>query len=175
MKSFADNDTDKYLARFQNQLDYENDTFGITTDRHMFWSWQANLGKDVLKAFKLLDDDIVQMPLFLYFNTRALVSESFSNFILLCHQHGICDYFQSLVFLAEPNKDEPEKPQILTMQKLSAGFLVWFGSVFVACLVFVCEIIWFIFKQIETGTVSENKLILNPRTLPNYSKKKNVK
>lgn len=161
---------DEFATIFQNQINYGNESFGLTVDRNMFWSWigwfTAGYNLNPMQSFKILDDDIIQMPVFLYVNSRAIISENFNNFILLCHQHGICQYFQSLTFLSDLSTKEFQKPQVLTMEKLSAGFLVWIGSVVVACLVFFCELL--VFKLLQNRNSGRKKLILNPRTKPHY-------
>lgn len=67
----------------------------------------------------------------------SVLYESFSKFILECHQHGITDYFEKR-YKRYPRQIKDE-PKILTMYMLSAGFYVWLGSVAIAFLTFVGE------------------------------------
>lgn len=96
-----------------------------------------------IKFFRILDDDYAMCPVSIQVNVKALFSESLNEFILLCHQHGICEHLKSKSFIRRPEDPPDDEPQVLTMEKLSAGFYVWLGSVILSVLVFVCEHIFF--------------------------------
>lgn len=57
-----------------------------------------------------------------------------------CEQHGFTDYLYNSQFISVPHfSTTSPDPKKLTMEILSAGFYVWIGTVFVACIVFVIE------------------------------------
>jgi hypothetical protein len=64
-----------------------------------------------------------------------------NKFLMEAEQHGFTQYFQDSKFKDLPPTSKNLKPKVLTMQMLSAGFIVWLGSVVVACFVFVIELL----------------------------------
>jgi hypothetical protein len=75
---------------------------------------------------------------------------SLDKFILECHQHGIGEHFRNLFSSLYESKPSPKKPNVLTMQMLSAGFYIWLAVVGIACIVFVFEHIVFCFTKNQT-------------------------
>jgi hypothetical protein len=69
---------------------------------------------------------------------ESYILEVLNDFILQCHQHGFIDYFERKNF-EQPRVEEKDPRKVLTLYMLSAGFYIWLGSVFVACVVFVAE------------------------------------
>lgn len=70
---------------------------------------------------------------------RSFLYENLENFLVRCHENGMISYFQKQEFEEIREKLEDPDPQILTTQILSAGFLVWLGSVVVCIIVFLFE------------------------------------
>lgn len=155
----------EFFHMIQNQIDHGNGSYGFTIDRNLFWAWNSSNTK-IMEVFKMLDEDFIQMPLFIYINPRAIIFENMNEFIYQCHQHGFCQHFQSITIKSEHKKlEKKQAPQVLTMGKLSAGFLVWIGSVLVACIIFLCEHVVFWWQK---RILSSKQLKLNPRTKPIY-------
>lgn len=77
---------------------------------------------------------------------QSLIYEQLEKFILDCQQNGIIEH---LVRNISPVFLQPDGigPQVLTMFELSAGFIIWMGSVLVAICVFILEMIIHGLKQ----------------------------
>lgn len=69
------------------------------------------------------------------------------NFILEIHQHGFMIHFESLYNPHTLPKPEETEPKILTLQILSAGFIVWLFTIIMACFSFFFEISVFHFLK----------------------------
>lgn len=128
------------VDELEKQSQYENETF-VTPYLRISGNRMSTKGdtvnyKKFNKAYKMLDEDYT-----LYYYSwivSAKIFESFNKYILECHQHGIISHLNEKYFPKAVQPDE-DGPQILTMYILSAGFYLWLGTVFVACLVFIGE------------------------------------
>jgi hypothetical protein len=121
--------------------DYE---YAILIDRHQ---WEHTL-----RAYKALDfqhgryDQNYKILDYNYewttsgwlVQSNSYLQEILENFTLEILQHGLMTYFVSLYSFLDVKPPE-NGPQILTLYMLSAGFYVWLGTIYVACIVFVCE------------------------------------
>lgn len=79
------------------------------------------------------------IPIFWMMTPLTFITEYVEKFALEAHQHGHVNRFISLYELREIPKPPEQGPQVLNMKKLSAGFIVWLGSVLVACMSFLIE------------------------------------
>lgn len=73
---------------------------------------------------------------------HSFLSETLYMFILEYQQHGHYAFAEKLRLPKVIGKvEEEDKPKVLTMQMLSAGFIVWLISILVSVFAFVCEIV----------------------------------
>lgn len=128
----------------EGRLKYKIDKFALPIDRNIVKDMHE-LTEEV--EFRILDDDYKVVPLPLYVLSGSFITDKIDNFIHLCHQHGLVHYFKNKAFPTNIKKPIEGGPQVLNMEKLSAGFVIWIGSVVVACLVFLGEHVVFIFHQ----------------------------
>lgn len=71
----------------------------------------------------------------------SVLYEPMYKFILLFHQHGHMT-FAELKWMPIPNNaDDEDEPQVLTINMLAAGFVVWLICVMISIITFVFEII----------------------------------
>lgn len=139
-------DSAQYIQKIFNNVNYGNETFSIGADYkllpyHKFWSDYTR------RYMRPLQDEISHYYVSFKTNIRSMISENLNEFILLCHQHGICYYLQSKAFSYQPIVSPKDEPQVLTLEKLSAGFYLWLASVCIALLVFICEHVYFYFTS----------------------------
>jgi hypothetical protein len=97
---------------------------------------------------KIYPDHLVSLTIFEeYYYLTSIVwvvgeygvfTDFIDMFVLELHQHGIISHFLNLEKANKISK-LPPGPQVLTLFTLSAGFIVWISTVFVACITFVCE------------------------------------
>jgi hypothetical protein len=69
----------------------------------------------------------------------SFLIDSFNKFIMECEQHGISADFNNKRYYDIPPPSIEVDPQKLTLDILSAGFIVWLVSVLIACIVFGIE------------------------------------
>lgn len=92
-------------------------------------------------AFRLSDNNFNSLPQSFYLQADSFVVEKFDDFILLCHEHGFINYVKSKWIFNSVKNHADDPPQVLDLFKLSAGFTIWIVSVFIACCVFIFEIL----------------------------------
>lgn len=124
-----------------SQVNFRNESFGMSMSRDMFAGWLATSksSRDIVDAFRVLDDNYMEVPLSFSTHPQTIIAESLNKFILECHQHGFCANFISKAFDFIDLGNDKQGPQVLTRTKLSAGFFVWLATVVVACVVFALE------------------------------------
>lgn len=112
----------------------------LIIDRSFFQCFENShviTNKDLTGQTRMTDDDFVSGLNSWFIFKNSVVHDSLNKFLLECHQHGI------IVYLRQKYKKiiipEEEKPKILTIYMLSAGFYVWLASVGIAFVVFVIE------------------------------------
>lgn len=137
-----------------NHLKYENDTFAYLFKRYPFTQAQFTYGflkpmkYDLFPEYKLnpsllrfMEDDYRIAPVPWHMpRVGAIIFfyQHLEKFILEAHQHGIVEHFRRK-WTPRSLEPDPSEPKVLTMYMLSAGFILWLGSVAVACIVFIFE------------------------------------
>lgn len=105
--------------------------------------------EDNIRLFKMLKDEPFQ-HVFMNILTfhRGFLSEILEKFLLEAHQHGIIESIRRKFYQFGPNFKEEivSDPEKLSLYVLSAGFIVWLGTVGIACLIFLYEQIKFYFE-----------------------------
>lgn len=129
-------DDDTYIKAIRDQFAYENLTFAFGTGR----DYGENKEKKI-DGFNLLKENYNSLPINFYITPGSYITEVFDNFILLSHEHGFIKLIKSQIFNKIHEPQIADGPKVLDMYKLSAGFIIWLGSVLVACIVFIGEII----------------------------------
>lgn len=142
--------TDLYVKVIENQIEFQNEAFAMLVSRQLF---QSNSYKNLTIFFRILDDDFSSDPIVFYIQSQSFVAEILDQFILEMHQHGFTAYLHSKYLEKLLPEDDDEGPQVLTLQKLSAGFFVWIGSVAVACIVFIGEFVSFYSRRFTLAIV----------------------
>jgi predicted heme/steroid binding protein len=90
---------------------------------------------------RIFKDDYAPLNFPIMVDISGEVYDALNDFLWKAHEHGIFDSQKSLYErLNTPKKEEPPSPQVyVTMYMLSAGFIVWFIAVLIACLTFIGE------------------------------------
>jgi hypothetical protein len=137
-----------------SHIKYENESFAILENKDAIFVGAKKVVKFLDKRFAKQSSYVSKMFSVIETSKTYTVSwlakrssfliEGLNKFLLEAEQHGFTDYLYNLSReIAEPS--EPSEPKVLTMDILSAGFVVWIMSVSLACLVFISEhIVYFI-------------------------------
>lgn len=142
------------MERFMNKTDDEDDdedVFAEIVDEELlnimfFYDKNGTHFKvieDNIRKFKMLKEEPYQVLTisFLTFH-RGYLNEILEKFILESHQHRILKYLHSQVYCFNNIKEQlRSEPLVLSIYMLSAGFYVWLGSVGIACIVFIGELV----------------------------------
>lgn len=128
-----------FRKNLHDQILYENGTFAFGIGRDRLSDTYSNYTNEYREFFRVLDDDYATIPLTFFMKTDSFISEFLDPFILKCHEHGLVKFIESEIFNKAISNHDEKPPQVLDMQKLSAGFIIWIGSVIIACIVFFCE------------------------------------
>lgn len=91
---------------------------------------------------RIFEENFIWFPLLWTVYPGSLLIENLDNFIFELQQHGHIQYHKSLQTLANIPKPEEPRPKVLTMQILSAGFIVWMATISTAFVAFACENLW---------------------------------
>jgi hypothetical protein len=105
-------------------------------------------------------DSMASFPLSWLSPKTNFFIDTLNKLLMESEQHGITQHFIDSQFInIEPKLlREISEPQVLTMQMLSAGFIIWFASVVVACIVFVIEhIIAYSTRKFKMKLINETK------------------
>lgn len=88
----------------------------------------------------LLEDDYYVKQESMYVKPESFMYEPVADFILKMHQYGL---FQKIGRQSTYNnlKLATSENVVLTLHLLSAGFILWLGSVLTAIMVFVIEVV----------------------------------
>lgn len=97
--------------------------------------------RELYKKMTIFKDNYIMFPSYWILNTGNSISDILEKFILELHQHGHIVHFVRLETPRKIPQLEDPGPQILTMTKLSAGFIVWLVAVLAACITFVGELV----------------------------------
>jgi hypothetical protein len=68
----------------------------------------------------------------------SFLTDTLNDFLLHSEQHGFTQHFYDAEYVYSSTLPEPD-PKKLTLDILSAGFIVWLITVMIACFVFVIE------------------------------------
>jgi hypothetical protein len=94
--------------------------------------------EDLMRSFSSFES-YFSYPLSWLTNKCDYLTETFDKFLLEVEQSGFKQYYEDAQFIQLNIWTPDQKPKILTMQMLSAGFIVWLVSVGIACVVFIIE------------------------------------
>lgn len=93
--------------------------------------------------FTIFEDDYFLVPQSWLLCPHGYLNGLLNDMILRLSQHGIIMHIEySIKDVVLKIKLKDPGPQILTMKKLSAGFIVWISTVSIACIVFLIEHIY---------------------------------
>jgi hypothetical protein len=140
-----------WMDKQRSNLEYKNDTFAIEicTDAII----DMNSKKFHKKFFDLSDRDdmfgkmsniytVIESPLTIpvpwLVAKSSLLYDTLNDFLLHSEQHGFTQHFYDAEYAYASTLPEPD-PKKLTLDILSAGFIVWLITVMIACFVFVIE------------------------------------
>lgn len=106
----------------------------IVINAPFFESNNSRSYTDVSNNFVVMENYFIVRPIQIYVRPSSVFFKRLEKTILECHQHGL------LVKKSDPPElKSADEPQVLTMQMLEAGFVLWMCSICVACVVFICE------------------------------------
>lgn len=100
-----------------------------------------------LRRMRVFEENYITFPISWTTHTFSMFYDSLEKFVLEAHQHGHLNYFVSKYTLPPLPKPEDLGPQVLTMDMLSAGFIVWIFTVILAIISFVFEHIFYYFHN----------------------------
>lgn len=89
----------------------------------------------------ILDDDYRWRPACWLIQPFSHIYEMVEEFILQCHQHGIVEHWQNILD-TDKNEVIMDEPRKLTLEILSAGFILWLITVAISIIVFAGELIY---------------------------------
>lgn len=148
--------------------------FAVVVDRkilEVLRSKSDDIARAYFDNFLLLTDNIGVFFAPWYTRIYSVMYDSLSKFIHEANQHGFVVRFERLHSVFEIQWED--EPQVLTMYMLSAGFYVWLGSVTIACIAFVVELVFHWFKQRKRQ--SQVKIIeVKERNVPKVKKVQKV-
>lgn len=93
------------------------------------------------KFMAMLEESVNWMLLHLPIKCNSFLYEPLQEFILLYHQHGLMAYSESKWYESSSGADKKVGAQVLSIQMLSAGFIVWIVCVLISVSVFLIEIL----------------------------------
>lgn len=91
------------------------------------------------EKYKLIEESYRSIFATWFVKGGSFIFETLEDFLLLNLQNGIIQRFQD--FSKKKLSEEDDEPQVLNLAMLSAGLVVWLGSVLIACFGFLCELI----------------------------------
>lgn len=128
----------------KHQNEWRNQTFAFWTHRigNLILHGGKNFWRKVFAndTMRLLQDDYKVQFDHILVSPGSFIFEPLNDFILSCHQHGFTNYFQRAIFNKKFGSVVYEASRkVLTMDMLSAGFLLWLCCVGISFLVFIIE------------------------------------
>jgi beta-lactamase regulating signal transducer with metallopeptidase domain len=170
----------------QKHYKYQNETFAIEANQDEIAFGVGKVKKiegvdmiqnsqNVRKMFKVVEGTR-SFPLSWLMKQSSFLVESFNKFIMECEQHGFTDYFYKSQFVDVPYSPDKPDPQILTLDILSAGLIVWIVSVLIACIVFGCEhiVAFFNRRKMKQNSIERNKKLFRKNSRQKIMKKQIV-
>lgn len=158
---------DEITSLVNRQSTERNQTFAFWTlrfEKFIFMGYQDFMYKVYESDMRILNDDFSVQFDYILVIYQSFIYETLNDFILRCNEHGFTKIYKSL-YCDQPIIKNHDKPVVLTMQMLSAGFYLWLCSVAVACIVFICEHMTVNFTRIrQTKKRTEIKLTQNNHT-----------
>lgn len=106
----------------------------------------------------IMDDDYLWLTSCWILQPFTFIIQPIERFILELHQHGIITHFENLKSLKEVPKPEDPEPEILTLQMLSAGFIVWISTFIFVIIAFITEHIVF-YLQVKSDLKCWSRMI----------------
>jgi hypothetical protein len=129
---------------YENQKEFDNETFATLQLRvtNLPDNYHRGIEQSLINYnshFRVLDDDFKWYYASWFVTYYNVLYEPMEKFIGQCREHGILDYMRRRHFPAPVKLDNDRGPKVLTMQVLSAGFIVWICCVAVSIVIFVLE------------------------------------
>jgi hypothetical protein len=145
---------DKYgpdytFAEVASRLDYEIYRRRLKKENNL------TLAHERMMIFK---ENYKMRPIYWQTPQGGILTDLIQKFTLEAHQHGHLNYFISLYQPPEIAKPPEPGPQILTMKKLSAGFIVWLGSLLIACTSFFMEHLIYYITVTRKTKIKDDKI-----------------
>lgn len=98
--------------------------------------------KNVAKFMIMLEETTDSKVLLLPIKQNSLLHESMCIFVLEYHQHGLMLYLEMRYYEERMSSDDcNDEPQVLTVEMMSAGFIIWLVCILICIIVFLSEII----------------------------------
>lgn len=171
------NDQKKIFDMVEAQKKFRNQSFGLEIRR--LWSEQTKFMFSQNTTFdrmlqeinmKVLEDDDRFYYEQFWLLKHSFLSEPLVKLIMECQQYGIVDYLIRKN-IRDPLKARDDKdPKVLTMFMLSAGFIVWLGTVLVACIAFFGEILHHKLRKIVTDRREVKRLEMRKNKIKSRAK-----
>lgn len=114
--------------KFINQEYYDKET-------------NEKLQEGSMKCTKFLEESTNWFILGLPMRRNSFLYEPLKKFILEYYQHGLFAFSETKWLPISFDNVDEDGPQILTMQMLSAGFIIWIVCVVICVIVFLSEIL----------------------------------
>lgn len=129
---------------YENQKNFDNETFATLQLRatNLPENYHRGIEKSLINYnnhFRILDDDFKWYYASWFVTYYNVLYEPLEMFIGRCREHGILEYMRKRHFPASLKFDNDHGPKVLTMQILSAGFVVWISCVAISIIVFILE------------------------------------
>jgi hypothetical protein len=151
--NFVELDDDCYFDLLKNPETYNNGSFAAIMPRRRWeTAMSTHFRNETILALNYTKMKIFQEDYMTFCSNWNVFSQYYqfylllNNFLLELHQHGHLLHLESMENVPKPPKPQNPEPQVLTMYKLSAGFIVWFASFSAAFIVFIAEHIWRYYK-----------------------------
>lgn len=127
--------------QFEEHHLYKNQTFAFLAakvESQVIGTSEFN--QKIMNAdMKILEDDYFVNYEYLFVLPGSFIYEPLSKFIMRFNQHGFTKRLEYWLVHHNLTKTVFDEKQTLTLQILSAGFILWLCSVLIACLLFIVE------------------------------------
>lgn len=140
------------MPRFYHLSSKFNDYITRNKDAPLFYrDTRRHLYMDVL------EDDYAWLKNSWVLKKFSYLYEPLSSFISQIYEHGIYDYIErrEIWHFEKPEDEDPRK--VLTIEMLSAGFVIWLCCVLVSIIVFICELGSKKFSRCKPSTSTSTK------------------
>lgn len=138
------------ILLMKRQCEHDNESFAIPMmfpygiSRNRFstnFKTNSDLYKNSGKFMTFLEDYSECFLMNLPIKRSSVLFEPLQKFILVFHQHGHMAYAESKWMPIPTGAVDQDEPQVLTINMLAAGFVVWLICVLICIVVFLLEVI----------------------------------